>query len=323
MVPLHEMKEREYIPNRTYIKMLINGCISFVYILITNFKDFKKIAASGSKKRLYKRPIRRYELPEYKKGMKYCISNEKFLRPTLWCNFQSKEVIALANSLGAYTKSEKEYVEAAFEWVKRNLTLEIVKMDSVEETLNRGTGTCIHINNVLVALCRCAGIKARYKLFAAITSQATYQDMFDSMTRRWYDALGYFSIEGDLEILLNGNWVVAHAGPTPERQAAMNIPITTLGEEAIGIWFDAIPGTLFHTESIPYGIGLTLKLLLKIAPGTIDGVNANTLQMIERGKQILQEKGGERNYDTEIRSDFIPKFPKISIEQHQKVIFER
>ena len=75
MTTLREMKQREYVPNRTYIKMLINGTISFLYILVTNFKDFKKITASGSKERFYKRPSRRYELPAYKKGMKYCISN--------------------------------------------------------------------------------------------------------------------------------------------------------------------------------------------------------------------------------------------------------
>jgi ribosomal protein L17 len=322
MTSLREMKQREYIPNLTYLRMLIKGVVSFIYIFLTNFKDFKKITGISSKKRLYIRPKPRYEVPSYKKDMQYCSSNEKYLRPTLWCNTYSKEVIALANHLGAYKKSDKEFVDAAFDWVKRNITLEIVQMDSVEETLKRGTGTCIHINNVLVALCRCAGIKARYKLFAAITSQAAYNEMFDSMTRKWYDALGYFSIEGDMEAFINGKWMVAHAGPTPERQAAMNIPITTVGEEAIGIWFDAIPGTIFTSESIPYGIGLTLRLLIKIAPGTIDAVNANTLLMIEKGKKILEKKGGEKKYDEEIRKDFVPKFPKVSTEKHHNIIFK-
>ncbi|RLF52508.1 MAG: hypothetical protein DRN11_01020 [Thermoplasmata archaeon] len=43
-----------------------------------------------------------YEIPEYEPGMKYCKSNEKYLRPTHLCNPHAKEIIALANKLGAY-----------------------------------------------------------------------------------------------------------------------------------------------------------------------------------------------------------------------------
>lgn len=323
MTSLKEMKDREYIPNKTYIRMLVKGGLSFIHVIITNFSDIKKITSSKSDKIEFKRPPRRYELPPYKENMKSCVSDEKYLRPTLFCDIHSKEVVAVAHHLGAFQKSDKEFAEAAFEWVKRNILLEILEMDSAGETIKRGSGTCIHINNVLAALCRCAGIKVRYKLFAALTSQATYEDMFDAMTRRWYDALGYFSIEGDVELFIDGDWVVAHAGPTPERQAAMNIPITTIGEESIGIWFDVIPGTMFYSESIPYGIGMTLKLLKKIAPGTIDAINANTFAMIQNGEKILKEKGGEKQYDQDIRKNFKPKFPKMSLDTHKKITFKK
>lgn len=323
MASLREMKDKEYIPNRTYLRMIVKGALSFIYILLTNIKDLKKITSTTPSKKLYKRPPRKFVLPEYREGMKYCDSNEKYLRPTLWCNNRSKRVIALANQLGAFQKSDKEFAEAAFEWVKRNITLEVINMDTIDNTLERGTGSCIHINSVVAALCRCAGIKVRYKLFSAITSQAAYESMFDAMARKWYDALGYFSIEGDVELFIDNQWVVAHAGPTPERQAAMNIPITTVGEESIGIWFDAIPGTIFYSESIPYGFGLTIKLLTKIAAGTVDAMNANTLSMNKKGKKILKEKGGEKAYDNEIRKNFTPTFPKVSLTSHRKIVFEK
>ena len=51
--------------------------------------------------------------------MKYCNSNEKYLRPTLYCNSHSPEVIALANKLGAYNKSDKDFAKAAFDFAKR------------------------------------------------------------------------------------------------------------------------------------------------------------------------------------------------------------
>lgn len=323
MPSLKEMKEREYIPNKTYLRMIVNGVLSFTYILLTNLRDVKKITNTGQKKQQYHRPPRRYDLPEYKEGMKFCKSDEKYIRPTLWCNCQSKKVVALANKLGAFQKSDMEFAKAAFEWVKRNIILEIVEMDTVDDTLERGSGTCIHINSVLAALCRCAGIKTRYKLFSAITSQATYENMFDAMTRKWYDALGYFSIEGDVEMFIDGKWVVAHAGPTPERQAAMNVPITKIGEESIGIWFDVIPGTMFLSESVPYGFGFTVMFLNKIAGGTVDSININTMKMIENGKKILDEKGGEEAYDKFVRENFSPRFPKALTTTHRKIVFEK
>jgi hypothetical protein len=323
MVSLKEMKDKEYIPNKTYLRMIVKGSLSFTFVVLTNLKELKKITSSPSSERMYKRPIPRYFIPPYHRNMKFSNSNEKYLRPTLWCDCRSKKVIALANQLGAFQKSDWEFAESAFEWVKRNITLEIIDMDSVDDTLERGTGSCIHINSVLAALCRCAGITVRYKLFSAITSEATYEKMFDQMTRRWYDALGYFSIEGDVELLIDNKWVVAHAGPTPERQAYMNIPITKLGEESIGIWFDVIPGTVFLSESVPYGFGLTLKLLTKIARGTMDALNANTVTMNEKGRKILEEKGGELAYDKEIRKNFTPTFPNVSLTAHRKIVFEK
>ena len=270
----------------------------------------------------YIRPSRRYDLPEYKKGMKYTQSNERYLRPTLWCNCQSPQIIALANHLGAFKKSDYEFANDAFEWCKRNLTLEILEMNDLDETLKRGTGSCIHINNVFTALCRCAGIKARYKMFAAIESQSMYEEIYDPMMQRWYDALGYLSLEADIEVYLDGEWVVAHAGPTPERQAGMGVPITKLGEESIGTWFDALPGTMFWTESIPYGIGLTMKVLTKIAPGTVNTINYNVLKQIEKGKKVLKDKGSEKKYDEDIRKKFSFKSPTVELKKHDKIIFE-
>ena len=323
MTSLHEMKEKGYIPNRTYTKMIIGGGLSLGKVLLTNLSDLKKLSTPSTGEKLYKRPTRRYrDFPKYQGGMKYCNSDEKYLRPTLYCNCRSHEIIALANHLGAFKKSDYEFAEAAFEWAKRNITLEMIEMDQLYDTLQRGTGTCIHINNVFVALCRCTGIKARYKMFAAIESQSMYDEVYDPMMQRWYDALGYFSLEADIEVYLDGKWIVAHAGPVPERQAAMHVPITKLGEESIGTWFDALPGTMFWTESIPYGIGLTTKALMRIAPGTIDTMNANIMNQIEKGKKVLKEKGGEEKYDEEARTKFKPKFPEVKLKKHKKIIFE-
>jgi hypothetical protein len=181
----------------------------------------------------------------------------------------------------------------------------------------------MHINNVYVALCRAAGIKTRYKMFAAIQSQTTYDELYDPMMQKWYDALGYFSLESDIEVFIDGKWVVANPAPTPERQAAMSIPITKFGEEALGVWFNAIPGTIFWTESIPYGLDYLLKALIKIAPGTVDTINTNIQHLREKGARIIQEHGGEMHYDTYRRENFKPVFPTMKIQKHHGIIFEK
>jgi hypothetical protein len=88
----------------------------------------------------------------------------------------------------------------------------------------------------------------------------------------------------DKELCIDGKWIIGHAGPTPERQAAMGVPITKFGEGSRGIWFDAVPNTIFKTESIPYGIGLTMNILSRIGPGTLNTFNLNILDHVERGK---------------------------------------
>ena len=321
MASLKEIKDKEYFPNRVFIKMLTVGTFSLAKTLLTNLGDIRKLRESSPSEERYVRPKRKYEIPRYREGMKYCDSDEKYLRPTLYCNCRAPEIIALANKLGAFKKSDYEFAESAFEFAKRNLVLEILPMDDVSDTLRRGTGTCLHINSVFAALCRAAGIKARYRLFAAVESQSMYEEIYDSMMRRWYDALGYFSLEGEIEVYIDGKWLPAHAGPTPERQAAMGVPITKFGESSMGLWFKPIPGTMFVTESLPYGIGMITKALTLLAPKTVERINVNILKQIEKGRKILEEMG-EENYDREARKKYRMMTPKITLERRKELIFD-
>ena len=321
MTSLREMKEKGYIPQKMYVKLMVGGALSLSKTLITSFRDIKKVRTINQGEERFVRPPRRYELPEYKEGMKYCKSNEKYLRPTLYCNPRAPEVIALANELGAYEKSDYEFAETAFEFVKRNMILEIMPMDSVEATIRRGTGTCFHQISVFIALCRAAGIKARYKMFAMNMIKAWYDTTVnvDPLVKKWYDSMGYFMIEGEGEAYVDGKWVVAHVGPSPERQAAGGVPITKFGEDSLGKWFFALPGTIMHMESIPYGLGGATKLVEKIAPGSMERINASILRQIEQGRKILEEAGGEEAYDRKLRKK-IPKTPKIELQMARNII---
>jgi len=323
MPSFQEMKDREYIPHKTYLKLLIGGGLSLIKVLITNPGDLKKLRTMQDSEERYVRPKRPYELPPFKEGMRCGVTEEKYLRSTLYCNPCAPEVVALAHHLGAFQKTDSEFAKAAFEFVKEKLDLEICPMDSVEETLRRGTGTCFHLISVFIALCRCAGIKARYKTFAMTMIQTWYDATAgsDQLVKKWYDQMGFFMMEGEGEAFIDGKWIAAHVGPTAERQAAGGIPITKFGESSVGIWFFAVPGTTENMESIPYGLGTGAKLLKKIAPGSMERVNISIQHQNKIGKKIIEEAGGKEAYDAMARKKRVSKAPTFNLADKKGIIF--
>jgi hypothetical protein len=323
MVSFREMKDRGYIPQKTYLKLMIGGGLSLSKVLLTSPGDLKKLRVIHGSEERFIRPKRLYELPPFTEGMRCGVTEEKYLRPTLHCNPCAPEVVALAHKLGAFKKSEYEFAEAAFEFTKENLDLEICPMDGAEQSLRRGTGTCFHLISVFIALCRCAGIKARYKMFAMNMIKTWYDALVgaDHLVKKWYDSMGYFMIEGEGEAYIDGKWVVAHVGPTAERQAAAGIPITKFGEDSLGVWFFAIPGTIMYMESIPYGLGGATNILKKIAPGSMERVNISIQHQNRMGKKIIEDAGGKESYDALTRKKLGPKAPTIDLSNKKEIIF--
>jgi hypothetical protein len=318
------MKEKGYIPQKMYVKMFLAGAFSLTKTLAFNLSDLKKLRRIPEGQERYIRPKREYDLPKFDSTMKVIGTNKRYIRPTLYCDHREPEVVALAHKLGAFKKSDKEFSEAAFNLVKEKMTLEILPFNRVGETFQRGTGTCFHLISAFIALCRAAGIKARYKVFAMNMIQAWYDAMVDvdPLIKKWYDSLGYFMLEGEGEAFIDGKWTVAHVGPKAERQAAAGIPITKFGEDSIGRWFHAIPGTIMKMESIPYGFSGSTRLLKKIAPGSMERVNISILKQIEKGKKVIKQAGGLKQYDIKARGDSNIKKPKLEISQRKEIVFE-
>ena len=125
----------------------------------------------------------------------------------------------------------------------------------------------------------------------------------DPLAKKWYDSLGYFLLEGEGEAFIDGRWVVAHVGPSAARQAAAGIPITRLGEDALGVWFHARPGTLMRLEALPWGLAGGSRLLHLLSPGSLERVNIGVQKAIARGRRVLAEAGGEQAYDERARRD--------------------
>ena len=296
-------KRNEAREQLTYYHILLTGVLSVGKLLITSAGDVKRFRQPRASEARYVRPLRRYELPPDDATMQACRSNERYLRPTRYCNPRAPEVVALAHSLGAYQKPDLQYAQSAFEFAKEQMTLEIAPIDAVETSLRRGTGTCFDLISVFIALCRAAGIPARYKIFATDMVQNWRNAVIDvdPLLKKWYDSLGYFLLEGEGEAYVDGQWRVAHVGPTAERQAASGIPITRFGEDSLGVWFHAKPGTIMRLESLPLGLAAGSRALHAISPGSMERVNISVQKQIEQGQQIIAEAGDVQAYDEQAR----------------------
>ena len=286
-----------------YWRLMARGAAWLAWLLVAHGGEVRRFRQHGPAEECYQRPPRRYDLPPYDEGMRRCRSNRRFLRPTRTCNSRAPEVVALAHALGAYQKSDAAFAEAAFAFAKERIVFEIGPITPVEETLRRGTGSCFDAISVFIALCRCGGIPARYKLFTGDMIQ-NWRDALieiDPLMQKWYDAISTFMFEGEGEAYVDGTWRVAHVGPTAERQAAGGLPITRFGEDSLGLWFHAKPGTIMRVEAIPPGLAMGSRAFFAISPGSVERVNVSAGREIAAGRRIIEAAGGLEAYDRQAR----------------------
>jgi Transglutaminase-like superfamily len=269
-------------------------------LLLRNPRFIKKLLVLDPDEPRYVRPPREYELPTYRQGTKYCKSDEKYLRPTPWCNPRERLVIALANELGAYEKTDREFAEAALNFIDNNLTLELCPFDSVGVTLKRGTGSCWHLINVFIALCRAAGIKARGKVFEQVMTEEEQNVLMGSDPVFWeiYSAITVFS-QG--EVFVDGVWLDADVAASPETHAARGMPITKLGEGHMGTQRGVDPSQVWHTESVPPFVVRGMTMLKWFAPAARERMNVTFQQQNALGRRIIEEAGGIEAYDRKVR----------------------
>jgi hypothetical protein len=302
-----EMAGKEMLPPRRLLAMFLTGAFSVLTVVLGNFALIRKMKRQQAGQP-FTRPPRQYDLPEFRAGMTNRSSGKKYLRPTLYCDCRGPEVTALALQLGAGTKSDREFAEAAFDFTKRNILIEIMPMDDVGRTLARGAGNCFHKTAVFVALCRAAGIPARFK-YCSLTDMETWfgSSLQNSpLIRKWYRAMGNLLPHGEGEVFLDGAWVAADISRSPLWQAAKSLPLTRLGESAIGLWMTPVPGSTFIRESLPLGFGFPSRILGRLFAGAVAGYNRGLQEQDEIGRRVIAAAGGEAAYDAEARRRHAP-----------------
>ncbi len=270
----------------------------------------------------YIRPPRPYDLPVFHQDMRYCISDEKYLRPTLYCNPHEPEVISMATKLGAYKLPDHEFAEAALKFVKHNMQLEVCPFNNVAETLKRGTGTCYHLINVFVALCRAAGIKARYKAFSFVLREDQRNLLLgmDPLFGKMYEAVNMFS-QGEAHV--DGKWLDADVALSAEMDAVRGQPITKLGEGLIGSQSNAgESGTVKHFESMPSFLTTVFKVQKFLMPAVVERINVAAQRQNTLGRKIIEEAGGKEAYDQKAREKLKLFSPITDFKDSKAIVFE-
>jgi hypothetical protein len=292
----HESSHQE-IPKQSRLTEMA----SLTKMMFKNAAAFRKLRVIGPGEERYVRPPRRYELPPFREDMRNSTSNEQYLRPTRWCNPREPEVVAMANELGAYELSDYEFAEAAYWFVKTKMVAEMLPLDSVSMTLKRGTGTCYHLISVFIALCRAAGIKARYKTFRMKLPEAIMNLEMSEQETAMVPMFNMGAPEGEGEAYIDGTWVVAHVAMRLELFAVHGLPITKLGEDSIDMTFELIPGTIKRFESLPLRLGIAMKAGSWLAPATMERANISIQTRCLQGKLIIEKAGGIEAYDQNAR----------------------
>lgn len=319
-----EIVGKEMLPPRRLLGMFITGAISLLAVVLGNLgliRKLKRQQAGGT----FKRPQRAYDLPELRAGMKNRSADKKYLRPTLYCDCRAPEVTAMAWQLGAGEKSDREFAEAAFDFTKRNIAIEIMPMDDAGCTLARGAGNCFQKTAVFVALCRAAGVPARFK-YCSLTDMETWFGgslQNSPLIRKWYRAMGNLLPHGEGEVFVEGGWVAADISRSPFWQAAKSLPLTRLGESAIGLWMTPVPGSTFIRESLPLGFGFPSRILNRLFASSVAGYNRGLLEQDENGRRVIAAAGGEAAYDAEARRWRSPLADKTDLlRKHERIVFE-
>ena len=322
MIHINDATERGSISQELPKQSRVMQAASLTKTMLKNPSALRTFRVMRPDEERYVRPPREYQIPPFHESMKYCTSNEKYLRPTRWCNPRAPEIVAMANKLGAYEKTDYEFADAAFWFIKNNMVAEMLPLDSVGATLKRGTGTCYHLISVFIALCRAAGIKARYKTYRMKLPEAIMNVEKSEQEAMTADLFNMGVPEGEGEAYIDGTWMVAHVVMRPEIYAIAGLPITQLGEDSIGLTLELVPGTIKRFESLPFRLGVAMKAGMWLAPASMERANVVIQNTIPRGRKIIEEAGGVEAYDQKARERLKRHSPTIEVKRNEGIVFE-
>jgi hypothetical protein len=237
-----------------------------------------------------------YMMPTLEEEMRYCSSKEKYLRPTYQCQSNAPEIIAMANRLGAFQKSDREYVENCYQFINRNIDFDILQYPSgALKTLYSGKGLCLDTVSLFIAFCRTAGIPARYVIYKDTFVEPVYELLLANrpLVKKWYDSSGHWIPHVSAETFVDGRWLIGEFYFPWALAAGLGLPIASLGDDASGTWCFRLKESTLRYEAIPHSLVMVLWLGLKIFGALFAGAQARINEKACAGEKFLNEIGEE------------------------------
>jgi transglutaminase-like putative cysteine protease len=177
------------------LKQMVPGEFAVFMAVITHPVDLVRMMRNGAALKSQMKSTGKkerqlpYVIPAYREGMRHSKSNEANLRPTYQCESNAPEIIAMANELGAFQKSDWAYAEDCFNFLKNKVDFTFsAPVRGALHTLRIGEGMCFDKVSLFVALCRAGGIPARYKMYNEAFTQPIYEGFaLNRILRSTYD----------------------------------------------------------------------------------------------------------------------------------------
>lgn len=269
------------------------------------YKTTKKgTKVPSTKKKVY---TKSYIIPKFNQEMKYCKSKEKYLRPTYLCESNEPEIIAMANKLGSFKVSKRQYAENVFHFVKNNIRSKNAPVFGALKTLKKGYGSCFDSSSLFITLCRCGEVKARYKIYLHNEPPEGFQTLSEAVDQELIGGLAILAAFYTVaEVEIDGKWLECEVSSPPELDAYWKVPIAHFGENCgkVAGW---IPDDVVYLERLPYRISIPSNIMFRLLKDVLEDMNKQTDEEWEEGKKII-EKLGREEYDRKARRryGFVP-----------------
>jgi hypothetical protein len=315
-----EITEKEAnVSSWRFVKGMLPGILGLGIVMFKHPVTTLKMTGEflGARKRVAGKDRSRklpYHIPPYRPEMAHTVSDRVYLRPIRGIESQAPEIIAMANHLGAYQKSDWDYAFAVFEFVKHDVYITFeAPFRGALGALKFGEGTCLDKTQLFIALCRAASIPGRIRWSQEVLAQSMFETGLENqIVQEWYDQMGYFLAHAMAEAYIDSKWVPADFSTDYRLEAKLGLPIAHLGDEPEGTWNWPVPGTLIHCEAFPAFFAFILKLVFKMSGSMLRVYQGLMEEVIEAGKKVIDESGGIEAYDRRVRLNYKARMPEVS-----------
>ena len=256
------------------------------------------------------------------------LSDEQYLRPTIYCDCHSPQLLSLADQFRLESRDDWDYAVRTYNFIRNEIAyaIEPFPRGGATGTIETGLGFCIDKTNALIALARAGGIPARYcqlsnmNAFEGDTNSIIeeYANHFQiwqkspdwrlrtigkGMSRRLddlkssrFENASWVGKHLIAELKINNSWILADPTWSDQEAIAFGLPLPRLGYDPITLF--GFKGNVVDRSEIfqvEKNFWIRRWIICLIARGLLDIINQAFEEKRREGQRLLDEIG-EKEY---------------------------